>query len=97
MLCSKIRDQTLGHSWLIPQCDQEPCLCATALVRRIQQIRRYFFDGDDRAIGIRNGHGYSTCASLRCDGTVRCSVRVRLDDMTTTMSSSQSIFNDCCA
>ena len=39
-----------------------PCEDSTqgggALVRGIQQIRRQLFDGDDRAIGIRNGHGY---------------------------------------
>src|SRR5207237_1197823 len=40
----------------ITETDQEPRFCAAALVRWIQQISRQLFDGDGRAVGVRDWH-----------------------------------------
>ena len=58
MLHSKIRLEDLSRIRSITETEKKPRFCAAALVRWIQKISRQFFDGDNRAVGIRDRHVY---------------------------------------
>lgn len=57
MLSAKVSLKSLGSIRAVAEAEEALRLCATALVRRVQQVRRELLGSDRRARGVRDQHG----------------------------------------